>query len=61
MLTTLKQNDLRQIRLNRDFVSSFQTYHFKCYSCFKLMTQAHLHVIFLLTYYIKHTTLTRYY
>ena len=70
MLISSEQNDPHQILLSRGFVWLFKTYIrvFKwsdkvceCYSCLKMMIQAHLHVGFFTILFIKRASLEWFY
>ena len=70
MLISSEQNYPHQILLNRDFYDCFKLIYaylnegnkvFECYSCLKMVMQAHLHVVFFTIFFIKRASLKRFY
>ena len=69
MIISSEQNDPYQILLNRGFLCFKLIYVYlnegdkfcECYSCLKLMIQAHLHVRFFTIFFINCASLKRFY
>ena len=59
MLIISEQNDPHQIFLNRGFVWFYKVR--ECYSCLKMMIQAHSHVSFITIFFIKRASLKQFY
>ena len=70
MLISSEQNYPHQILLNRGFYDCFKLIYAylnegnkvcECYSCLKMVIQAHLHVGFFTIFFIKRASLKRFY